>query len=208
MFALSLSFVATAQKVFSPNLNGFAKETLQSAMDGSVDFMTAEEQKVVFFMNLVRLEPQVFLTDVLQPYVKFHELNENTYLKSLYRDLSKAPSTAVFVMKKDLFEVSKLHVQDIGKKGLTGHKGSQGKTFKRRVNHLFSTYLTVSENVGLGFKSPLDNVIGLLIDDGVKDLGHRKAILSPDYNCVGVALGAHKNYTYGCVMDFGQLAKG
>jgi uncharacterized protein YkwD len=110
-------------------------------------------------------------------------------------------------MQKDLYEVSYTHLTDIGEKGLTGHRGSKGRTFQKRVNELLKTYSAVSENVGLGFKYPLDNVIGLLIDDGVKDLGHRKAILSSDYNGVGVSLGNHKDYTYGCVMDFGKRAE-
>jgi hypothetical protein len=172
--------------------------------DVPVEFMNGEEQKVVFYMNLVRLEPQVFLKDVLRPYVAFHHLNVNSYLKSLYRDLEKATATIPFEISEDLYQVSRAHLDDIGSKGLTGHKGSKGKTFEKRVDHLFANYATVSENVGLGFPTPLSNVIGLLVDDGVKDLGHRKAILNAEYNRVGVAVGSHSNFTYGCVMDFGR----
>ena len=167
--------------------------------------MNSEEQEVVFYMNLVRLEPSVFLEYILKPYVLHHELNKNHYVKSLYSDLKKTKPTIPLVMKADLYAVAEAHLKDIGGKGIEGHTGSNGKSFKKRVDHLFDTYITVSENIGLGFETPLDNVIGLLIDDGVKDVGHRKAILSPNYNCVGVSIGTHKNYTNGCVMDFGFL---
>lgn len=203
---LLLPVFGMTQELYQPDLRQFSKETLTLARGNSgVVFMTEEEQDVAFYMNLVRLEPQIFMESILKPYVAHYELNKNHYVKSLYSDLKKAESVMPLVMKQDLYEVSKAHLDDIGAKGIEGHTGSNGKTFKKRVDHLFKTYISVSENVGLGFETPLDNVIGLLIDDGVKDVGHRKAILSPNYNCVGVALGMHKNYIKGCVMDFGQL---
>ncbi|MBW4490944.1 MAG: hypothetical protein KME12_24530 [Trichocoleus desertorum ATA4-8-CV12] len=46
------------------------------------------------------------------------------------------------------------------------------------------------------------HVIQLLIDDGVKDRGHRKSILKPDYRMTGVACGSHAAYTTMCVMEY------
>jgi hypothetical protein len=199
-------FIGVGQALFLPDLSAFSNETLTKAGSSLENgFMTPEEQKVVFYMNLVRLEPQTFSKHIVKPYIAFYELNSNHYVKTLYSDLKKAKSTNVFAMKQDLFDVAKKHLDDIGKNGIGGHTGSKRNTFEKRVAHLLSTYNGVSENIGLGFNSPLDNVMGLLIDDGVKSLGHRKAILSKDYNCVGVAIGFHKEYDTGCVMDFGLL---
>ena len=204
---IAISFTGMTQKLFEPDFSKFPSESLQSAFSKEkVSFMSSEEQKLVFFMNLLRIEPQLFLDEVIKPYVAFSDLNVNNYVKSLYKDLSKASPTHPFFMREDLYEMANAHLIDIGKKGLTGHVGSNGKTFAKRAAPMLEKYETVSENVGLGFYSPLDNLIGLLIDDGVKDLGHRKAILSPNYNCVGVAIGQHKEFIYGCVMDFGYLA--
>ena len=62
--------LSEGQTIFNPQLSNFAPQTLTAAMgDVPVEFMNGEEQKVVFYMNLVRLEPQVFLKDVLRPYV-------------------------------------------------------------------------------------------------------------------------------------------
>jgi hypothetical protein len=198
--------IGWAQVSFVPVFDHFSETTIVKAHSNiDVGFMTSQEEEVVFYMNLVRLEPYVFLEYILKPYVLHHQLNKNHYVKSLYSDLKKAKPTVPLLMKADLYDVAELHLKDIGVKGIEGHTGSNGKSFKKRVDHLFETYLAVSENIGLGFDSPLDNVIGLLIDDGVKDVGHRKAILSLHYNCVGVSLGTHKNYVTGCVMDFGFL---
>lgn len=84
------------------------------------------------------------------------------------------------------------HMKDIGAKGLVSHTGSHGKTFKKRSESVIPFYSAVAENIGLGYSSALANTIGLLIDQGVKNLGHRETILQTKYDCVGVALGGHK----------------
>ena len=204
---VGLTYVSNAQKLFEPDFSNFSSKSMQAAFpDGNTTFMNGDEQKLVFYMNLLRLEPQVFMADILKPYIAMNQLNVNSYVKSLYKDLSKLAPINTLLMKEDLYEMAHSHLEDIGEKGLTGHVGSHGQTFANRAAPMLKKYETVSENVGLGFYSPLDNLIGLLIDDGVKDLGHRKAILSPSYNCVGVAIGQHKEFVYGCVMDFGYLA--
>jgi hypothetical protein len=45
-------------------------------------------------------------------------------------------------------------------------------------------------------------VIDLIVDDGVKDRGHRHNIFDPLAKVVGVACGRHDTYGYMCVMDF------
>lgn len=45
-------------------------------------------------------------------------------------------------------------------------------------------------------------VIQLLIDDGVLSRGHRKNILSNEFNFVGVSFGQHSKHKCICVMDF------
>ncbi|MCZ6692800.1 MAG: CAP domain-containing protein, partial [Bacteroidetes bacterium] len=68
--------------------------------------------------------------------------------------------------------------------------------------------VTIGENCAYGLYSPLDIVMGLLIDEGVSDLGHRKNILNPDYKVIGVAIRPHKSYGTNCVQDFAGGVKG
>jgi uncharacterized protein YkwD len=44
----------------------------------------------------------------------------------------------------------------------------------------------------------------LLIDDGIESLGHRKNILEPKYQWIGIAIEPHKTYRTNCVMDFAE----
>jgi uncharacterized protein YkwD len=64
-------------------------------------------------------------------------------------------------------------------------------------------YSYVGENCYYGMEDPVVIVIKLLIDEGVKDLGHRHNMLEPSFNSVGVSIKPHKQYGYNCVMDFG-----
>ena len=65
-------------------------------------------------------------------------------------------------------------------------------------------YYHVGENCSYGYEQAIDIVLTLMIDEGIKDVGHRKNILSEDFNAVGVAIRPHKNYRINCVIDFGQ----
>ena len=65
-------------------------------------------------------------------------------------------------------------------------------------------YYHVGENCSYGYDQAIDIVLTLMIDEGIKDVGHRKNILSEDFNSVGVAIRPHKNYRINCVIDFGH----
>jgi uncharacterized protein YkwD len=47
--------------------------------------------------------------------------------------------------------------------------------------------------------------MALLIDDGIKSLGHRKNILNAGFHFVGIAIEPHKTYGTNCVMDFAEV---
>jgi hypothetical protein len=195
-----------AQNGIESNLANFSEEILELALANSeVTFMTEEEKQVVFFMNLVRLEPQIFLNEVVRPYIKENYAPGNYYCKTLISDLKKAKPTSVILMKEDLYRMAIRHRKDIGKKGISSHSGSRNNTFTERSRPLLSTYYGTGENIGFGYQSAFENVMELLIDDKIKSFGHRCAILNPEYNCCGVSIGFHKKYETCCVIDFGIL---
>lgn len=45
--------------------------------------------------------------------------------------------------------------------------------------------------------------MNLLIDEGVKTLGHRKNILDPHAKVIGVSIQPHNLYKHICVIDYG-----
>jgi uncharacterized protein YkwD len=54
---------------------------------------------------------------------------------------------------------------------------------------------------GYGGHSGRDIVLGLLIDDGERNRGHRANLFDPRYEFAGVACGPHRQFVYFCVMD-------
>ena len=59
-----------------------------------------------------------------------------------------------------------------------------------------------SECCSYGLQFAMDIVIQLLIDHNIDDLGHRKIILDPRQNFLGVSIKEHREYRYNAVLDF------
>jgi hypothetical protein len=199
-----ISVTAQNQEIFTPNLSSFSKSALLEAQQNiRVNYMSSEEQNVIFYMNLVRLQPKVFLESILLPYVKLYKIEGNSYVKSLIKDLKKSKSVRVLTPKEDLFLVAKKHRVDIGKNGFTGHIGSNHNTFRKRASKIMRVYDGAGECIGFGYDSAIQNVIELLIDIGIPSLGHRKTILNGEYNFAGASIGYHRDYDSCCVIDYG-----
>lgn len=165
-----------------------------------VEYMTEEEKKVVFFMNLARLDGSLFAETLLNAYVAQNQVENNSYLRTLYRDLKKVKDLQPLIPEEDLTSIAQGHATKSGKSGHVGHKG-----FNKRFDPFMGNpYTNVGENCSYGYDKAIDIVMTLLIDDGVKSLGHRENNLNPEFNSVGVAIRPHKGYRHNCVIDFGK----
>ena len=164
------------------------------------DYLNEEEKKVILFMNMARHDGPLFSRTFLDAYVKENQVENNSYLKSLRKDLNKALGLLPMHLEKDLTAVAQGHALQSGKKGKVGHQD-----FDKRFKPLLGNpYNHVGENCSYGYESAMDIVISLMIDEGVKDHGHRHNMLSPDFNSIGVAIRPHRSYRTNCVMDFGR----
>jgi len=167
---------------------------------GDTEYFNNEEKKVILFMNMARYDGPLFANTFLESYLKEKKLDNNSYIRSLEKDLKKVSGLSPLVAEKDLTAIAQGHAKKSGEEGTTGHSG-----FKERFEPLMGNpYNHVGENCSYGYDKAIDIVISLLIDDGIKGLGHRKNILSPDFNSVGVAIRPHKTFRVNCVMDFGS----
>jgi len=163
------------------------------------EYLNEEEKKVILFMNMARHDGPLFAETFLTAYMKENQLGKNSYTRSLYKDLNKTNKLEVLIPEQDLTAVAQGHALKSGEKGSTGHAG-----FKKRFEPLMGNpYSHVGENCSYGYEQAIDIVISLLIDEGVKELGHRHNILAPDFNSIGIAIRPHKTYRTNCVMDFG-----
>lgn len=83
--------------------------------------------------------------------------------------------------------------------GETGHGG--GGDTRKRVERHGSWHSSLGENISYGPDTARQVVLGLIIDDGVPDRGHRKNIFDASYTTAGAACGTHPRYRTVCVMD-------
>jgi len=161
----------------------------------------AQPEEVLKIMNEARTDPQGFLSSRLMPFVKENELEGNPYAQSLMEALRVAKPTKPLQLSPVLTKLARGHALDMGEKGEVGHTSSNGTTFENRIRKKIKTGM-IAENCDYGNAEPLDIVMSLLIDDGITSLGHRKNILHPGLNFVGIAIEKHKTYEMNCVMDF------
>lgn len=170
---------------------------LNTAAD--LDYLNEEEKKVILFMNLARHDGPLFAESFLETYIQQKDLGNNSYIRSLRRDLKNTSRLSPLIPEEDLFTVASDHATVSGREGRTGHQ-----RFRERFEPLLGNpYTHVGENCSYGYDQAIDIVLSLLIDEGVKDLGHRSNILSDDFNSIGVAIRPHTGYRTNCVMDFG-----
>lgn len=88
-----------------------------------------------------------------------------------------------------------------GRSTCCAHFGAKGESPLDRVARYGILQGPGGENIAVGFADPRLVVLYLLIDDGVPDRGHRKAIVDRRYEQVGVGCGPHARFRTVCVMD-------
>jgi len=94
------------------------------------------------------------------------------------------------------------HVADQGPPGLIGHSGSDGRDFASRVARRGGDPYG-AENISYGYDTAREVVIQLLVDDDVRDRGHRVNLFGPGYVRAGVGCGPHARFWSMCVIDYG-----
>ena len=150
------------------------------------DYLTYEEKKVFYYLNLMRMNPGLFAATYL------HALkgSKNYYESTLLRDLKRLSPKPILVPDLKLFESAKCHAVESGRTGYVGHN-------RKKCAEYF-----VGECCHYGDAEALDIVIYLLIDKGVESLGHRQ-ICMMDFNRLGVSIQPHKSFNVNAVLDFG-----
>jgi hypothetical protein len=161
--------------------------------------LSDEEQKVILFMNMARHDGPLFARTFLEAYLEEKGMKKNGYVRSLFRDLRKSKGLPPLLPEADLTAIALEHARNTGESGQTGHQN-----FNNRFEKVLGNpYSRVAENLSYGHREAIDIVMSLLIDEGIRNLGHRKNILHPQFNAVGVVIHSHERYRVQCVIDFG-----
>ncbi|MEE3448101.1 MAG: CAP domain-containing protein [Bacteroidales bacterium] len=160
-------------------------------------YLSQAEKDLILYCNLARLDGQTFANQ----YLSKMKNSSNSYEQSLLKDLAGIKNLPMLKPNSRLAKAAKVHVDDIGPKGLTQHESSDGTaTFTRVRKYYNGGYM--GENISFGYSSAMDIVLQLLVDDGVESLGHRHNILNKSFIRIGISIGSHKQYRSCCVQDF------
>jgi uncharacterized protein YkwD len=165
-----------------------------------IPYLSDEEKKVVLFMNMARYDGRLFARTFLETYVEQNHVQKSSYLRSLYQDLRSVSGLPSLVPEDDLTAVARGHATRSGETGQVGHRDMNKRFAPLRGN----PYYAWGENCSYGYEDAISIVITLLIDEGIRDTGHRRNILNDGFNSVGVAIRPHKSYRVNCVIDFGK----
>lgn len=145
------------------------------------------EKDAVYWLNYVRKQPQQFYHNILTVFLEqFPEL-KSSYTKSLTNELIHASPVPMLKSSYKLNKVAASHAKDLATTGVSiSHASSSGQSFQQRMADA-GLLNCISENIYEGRPEPLKAIIFLLIDQGVKNVGHRKNILDPDMKFIGIS---------------------
>jgi len=194
-----------------------ADELLLANTAKDATYLTVEEKKIIFYMNLVRMDGLRFFHSYFQEFVDAHNVDmqkysnyndlkisrKDKYYRGLEIDLRNVKNLGLLYPDESLSYVSKQHGRDMSKNNIAGHNSYDGRTMYDRISKYYPNR-AMAENLAFGFSKGLANVSMLLLDKGVPDVGHRKNILnsSSGLNYVGVSIQTHPLYRFAAITDF------
>jgi len=149
------------------------------------DYLTIEEKKLYYWLNLVRMNPKLFAETYLSHLRNSQDADES----SLFLELQKQTPLPVLKPNRKLYESAKCHATESGESGYVGHERNKCTQYFR------------GECCQYGLSSAFEIITRLLIDKGVPSLGHRRICLG-GYTELGVSIQPHKSYGVNTVLDF------
>jgi len=205
-------FFALASLVYASDPN--SATGLNTAANAS--YLSALEKEIIYEINLFRSNPAKYAEDYIAPLSRNYQKNILYYpgdkpiktvegVKALHecvRELKKETPKSILYPSEGLTKAAEDHLRDQSRTGRTGHIGSDNSNLKTRIDRYGKWKVRIAENIAYGNTSARQVIIFLLIDDNVKNRGHRVNMLHPDFKLVGVSCGKHPEYSTMCVMDF------
>ena len=183
-----------------------ASEIAQANTGANISYLSAAEKKVILLLNLVRINPVKFDSTFAAKYIQ--SIGNDSYTKSLRKDLRSLSPLQPLAVHKQLFECAASHAAALGKSGKIGHNSPNGTSMDARFTHFLKglKYSMYAENIYYAEdRTPVEIVMDLLIDTGIEEVGHRLNIFDKDARFVGVAMRPHKKYGTCTVQDFGAF---
>jgi uncharacterized protein YkwD len=179
------------------------------------------ETEVMKTFNFARSNPKGYV-DLLRAYRGFFHANvvsvpgSNTDFETeegivpvdeAINFLDRLPAQAPLETGDSLRQAAIDHVKEQGATGRTGHFGADGSgPVERNMRHGGGNQ--VAEVIAYGAADAEDVIRQLIVDDGVRDRGHRVLMFMDHLRYAGVACGPHPEFGTMCVIDMADTVDG
>jgi uncharacterized protein YkwD len=179
-------------------------------------YLSSFEAEVIQEINLARAHPEKYAA-YLQEYKKYYNgkicsspnrarpvmTSEGVAaIDEAIRFLQSSNPLGRLEASKGLSLGAKDHVLDLSRKGIASHRGSDGSLPTDRVSRYGTWESTMGEAILFEVSTPREMVMQLIIDDGVRDRGHRKDVFEPSFQVAGVSIVPPSSSGGFCVIDF------
>lgn len=189
-------------------LDGWPVELLNTASDAN--YLSDLEKNMILAHNLIRFDPPKYAQLYVAEYKEYFKGLEFHYpgseviiltregvrpVRELYNELRKAKPLPLIVPSEKLSRAARSHARYQSRTGELGHDGQGG--MRARIEREGTWQRLIGENIAYGSSSSHDAILGLMIDDGVPNRGHRINILTEAFRVAGVAHAPHPTFEGG-----------
>lgn len=155
-------------------------------------------------MNFARENPQAYANIIADYCLKAHSVRGFKAGSEAIQFLNKRKPLPPLTPCPSLVLSAKAHVADQSVTGDTGHAGADHSTPRQRMSRYGRVVGFGGENIAYGYANARTIIARLIIDEEVRDRGHRKNFFSPYFHLTGIATGKHPRFGTMCVIDFAE----
>ena len=191
------------------------KTTLPQIFAETTSVLSKPEQELLDEINFARANPSAYI-EFLEQYRVYYQdksvhfpdgskllTNEGVAaLDDAIAFLRTVKPLSPLELRTGMVSGAKLHLADLQKTGGFGHRGSDGSMPEDRLSRFGMWEESVGEDIVYDSRGTRNDVIGMIIDDGVSTRGHRKNLFKPGYRVIGVAVSPPRNSKLLCVVTF------
>ena len=191
------------------------KSSVKTGTIKSVDNFSELEKEINEEINNVRKNPPKYI-EYLEDYKKvlkekvLYRPNQMPFqmkegaasIDNAIAHLRNLQSIAPLKTSEMLTIVANNQLKDLQENPKLGHYGKDGSDLRKRLAKVGKSGKNASENINYRDKIARQAVLTMIIDDGVKSRTHRKNILNPLFNLLGVSCGIAVDKRMICVLVF------
>ena len=178
------------------------KTSTDAPLNPALSLLSVPEKQLLDEINYARGNPGEYIK-VLESFRKHYRGKEIHYpeggvlvtnegveaLDDAIEFLRKVKPLLPLDLSSGMVQAAKVHVNDLVSTGKSGHRGSDGSQPGERLDRFGRWDDSYGENIVYESRTPRYDVIGMIIDDGTSNRGHRENLFAEEFRVIGIAMG-------------------